>query len=270
MRIKEELYPHSYEPIITRELFEQVKSVREGYKVRPHRWGGLPFVYRGLITCGECGCRITFETKKGKYVYGHCTQSREKHSFKYISEHVITDQVVAIVKSIQIPQDAYEEVSTAMRVAHEDKKKIRAHFLSSVEIEILKYQNRMDKVYEDYLDEKITEDLYKRKSDEYCEKQKNHQYQRDNIELVDDQYFATVSHLLKLAKDAPTHFENAKIEEKREILKTLLSNFTLNGNQLRWEYKKPFDTMAFCTKNSDWLPTIEAVITAIKQDLAVV
>lgn len=38
----------------------RAEAVRNGYKVKKHRWGGLPYSYRGLISCAECGCRITF------------------------------------------------------------------------------------------------------------------------------------------------------------------------------------------------------------------
>ena len=48
MRIKGQLYPHKYETIIPHELFQDAENVRNGYKVKKHRWGGLPYAYRGL------------------------------------------------------------------------------------------------------------------------------------------------------------------------------------------------------------------------------
>jgi len=56
-------------------------------------------------------------------------------------------------------------------------------------------------------------------------------------------------------------------DQKRSILNLIVSNFQLEDKLLRWKYKKPFDLMAFCAKNANWLTTIEEVITAIKQDL---
>lgn len=73
-----------------------------------------------------------------KYIYGHCTQSRQKHNYKYISEQTITEQVITILKSIQIPEYAYRQVSEVLRLAHEDKKRTRTQLLSSMEGEILK------------------------------------------------------------------------------------------------------------------------------------
>src|SRR5690606_5995756 len=92
MRVNGKLYPHKYDRIITERIFEQAKAVRDGYAIKPTRYAGLPYAYRGLISCAECGCRITFEKKKGKYVYGHCTQYKRKHSASYVPEKEFTKQ----------------------------------------------------------------------------------------------------------------------------------------------------------------------------------
>lgn len=103
MRVKGQLYPHKYDTIISHELFLDAEKVRNGYKVKKHRLGGLPYAYRGLISCADCGCRITFEKKKGKYIYGHCTQSKVKHAIQYVAEDKLTAQLAQVFKSIQIP-----------------------------------------------------------------------------------------------------------------------------------------------------------------------
>lgn len=253
MKVKGRLYPHKYEPIISLEQFEAAKRIREGYEVKPHRWGGLPYAYRGLINCFDCGCRITFEKKKGKYVYGHCTQYKTKHKMKYVEESEFTTQLGRLFETIQIPMDAYNQVSEALRSSHEDKKRMRDTTISMLDAEIEKYQKRIEKVYEDYLDEKIPEDLYKRKFEEFRAAQKKAQNKRLNIEQVEDEYYGTVSHLLKLSREAPKLFEKANHEQKRSLINLVLSNLQLKGDQLMWELKKPFDTMAFCSENGNWL-----------------
>ncbi len=258
MRIKGKLYPHKYDAVISRDLFDQVDAIRNGYKITQHRWGGLPYPFRGLIKCAECGCKITFEKKKGLYIYGHCTQSKGKHNAKYVAEDLIDSKIAKLFEDIRIPEDAYNELSVALRMSHEDKKRMRDQTLRTIDTEIEKYQTRIEKVYEDYLDEKIPEQLYQRKFEEYKKTQNSLQNKRLNIEQVEDEYYGTVSHLLKLAKDAPALFSKANNEQKRSIINTVLSNLQLDGDQLRWEYKKPFDTMAFCVNNSSWLRRLDS------------
>ncbi len=264
MRVKGQLYPHKYDTIISHELFLGAKNVRNGCKVKKHRWGGLPYAYRGLISCADCGCRITFEKKKAKYVYGHCTQFKGKHKAQYVSEENLTNQLAKLFKTIQIPAFAYEQVSGALRASHEDKKRMRDTTLATLDAEIEKYQRRMEKVYEDYLDEKIPEALYQRKFDEFRKAQKSVQNKRINIEQIEDDYYGTVNHLLKLSKNATKLFEKANIEQKRSLINIVLSNLQLDGKELRWELKKPFDTMAFCTVSGNWLgvPVWDKLITS--------
>ena len=258
MRVKGQLYPHKYDTIISFELFEQADAVRKGYNVKKHRWAGLPYVYRGLIKCADCGCRITFEKKKGKYIYGHCTQSKGKHPFQYVMEEKLTSQFMKLFESIQIPEYAYEQVSEALRASHEDKKRMHETLARSLDSEIEKYQKRTERVYEDYLDEKIPESLYQRKFDEYRATQKKLQNKRINIELVNDEYYGTATHLLKLSKHAPALFEKASVEQKRSLIDMVLSNLRMDGDLLLWELKKPFDTMAFCSENSIWLRGLDS------------
>lgn len=213
----------------------------------------MPYPYRGLISCAECGCRITFEKKKGLYIYGHCTQYKGKHNARYILEEEFTKQIQVLFESIAIPEEAYQEVELALRQSHEDKKRMRTEHLARIDVEIEKYQTRIERVYEDYLDDLIPKSLYERKFEEYRKAQKSLQNKRINIEQVEDDYYSTVTYLLSIAKQAPTLFEKANPEQKRSLINLVLSNLKLDGDLLRWELKKPFDTMAFCNENSIWL-----------------
>ncbi len=42
MRIKNELYPHKYQPLISKQLFNRVQEVFNGYYIKPSRYGGKP------------------------------------------------------------------------------------------------------------------------------------------------------------------------------------------------------------------------------------
>lgn len=47
-----------------------------------------------MLKCSECGCTVTAEVKKGKYIYYHCTGSQKKCSQKpiYIREEELEKQ----------------------------------------------------------------------------------------------------------------------------------------------------------------------------------
>ena len=72
-----------------------------------------------------------------------------------------------ILKAITIPKQAYIQVSEVLRKSHEEKKQRYLSDMTAIEAEIKKYQLRKEKVYEDYLDNKISEDFYSRKFEEF-------------------------------------------------------------------------------------------------------
>lgn len=82
-------------------------------------------------------------------------------------------------------------------------------------------------MYEDYLDEKIPESLYQKKFDEYREAQEKLKRKREKIELVDDQHYGSVAHLLKLSREAPKLFEKADNEQKRSLTQLYFRTWSL-------------------------------------------
>jgi len=72
MQVKGKLYPHRYPTLISKNTFEKVQDVKNGYKKKKFKYAGKPYIYRGLIRCAQCGLAITPEKHKG-HVYYHCT-----------------------------------------------------------------------------------------------------------------------------------------------------------------------------------------------------
>jgi len=74
-------YKGTHEPLITRELFDEVRvrlKERRTY-IKPAAKKSFPF--RGFLRCGYCGMSITAEEQqgkngKGRYVYYHCSNGR--------------------------------------------------------------------------------------------------------------------------------------------------------------------------------------------------
>lgn len=176
-----------------------------------------------------------------------------RHDLTYVNEDKITAQVMSILKAISIPKEALIQVSEVLRKSYEETKRQYVSDVTAIDAEIKKYQSRKEKVYEDYLDNKISEDFYTRKFEEFSVKAKLKQEQRESLELANDEYYGTVSHLLRLAHNAENLFQKANHEQKRAILNIVVSNLELDGDLLRWKYKKPFEMMAFCSESNSWL-----------------
>ena len=88
--------------IISKSLFEKVQKIlSNNSRPRPQIHN---FAYTGLMKCGECGCSITAETKRG-VTYYRCTKKRGSCSQKYIKEENLENEFKTIIDEYSIPKE---------------------------------------------------------------------------------------------------------------------------------------------------------------------
>ena len=105
MKIKGELYPHKYQPLIPKALFNKCQEVMLGYHKKPFKYASKPFVLRGMIKCADCDCTITPETTKG-HIYYSCTNYRGCHKKRdYIREEDLMKPICNVLKNIRLPDN---------------------------------------------------------------------------------------------------------------------------------------------------------------------
>jgi site-specific DNA recombinase len=97
---KNSIVPHFYETIVSKQDFDKVQEILNGYNKKPYKYAGLNYTYRGMIQCADCGCTITPEKKKGKYIYYHCTGYKGKHGNAWVREEDLTEQFAQFFDSI--------------------------------------------------------------------------------------------------------------------------------------------------------------------------
>ena len=250
----EKEYPHKYDLVISRQLYDKVQEVKAGYHKKHFKFAGLPYHYRGLIRCADCGCMITPEKKKGKYVYYHCTQYNGKHATKWLREEDLTKQFSDVFKGLQMPREVVEDITQSLREAHKDKSHFHRSILEGYQTEYQKYEERIEKMYEDKLDGRITDDYYDQKRQEYRAKQKELQDKMTKLHYADEEYYITADYLLQLASRAYELFESSEVQEKRQLLKLTLQNLKLEGSLVRYDLLKPFDKIALFASRQQWLP----------------
>jgi len=247
-------YPHNYETIICRELFDEVQRIKAGYMKKHSKFAGLPYIYRGMISCATCGCMITPEIKKGKYVYYHCTGYKGNHKSGYVREEELTAQFARMYKNLQIPPDVIEQIVGTLRNSHQDKTQFHSTMLQSYQGDYQKYETRIEKMYEDKLDGKITEGVFNKLSENYRLKQQELRGEISKLGVADEEYYITAEYILKLANRAYDLFMSSEADEKRQLIKMTLQNLKLDGRKIDFELVKPFDQVFACTNRQSWLP----------------
>lgn len=253
MRIKGELYPHRYQPLISKELFDKCQTVMKGYHKKPFKYAGKLFVLRGMIKCADCGCTITPETHKG-HIYYSCTNYRGFHKNRiYIREEELLAPVYEILKNIRLSDEKIKEITEDLKTMNQAKNEFHRQSLATLRKEYDQIENRISNAFDLLTDGSITKDMFNKKLKEYKEKQAEIETKMNQYTDADENFYLTANMVLNLAKRVYEIFQNSEVEEKRQLLNFLLQNLKLQGKNLVFELKTPFDTVLQASKCSNLL-----------------
>jgi len=249
-------YRGSHQPLISRDLFEQVQGVihrrpRSRYPKQRH-------AFMGLLTCAQCGCAITAERKKGKYVYYHCTDHHGGCDNTYIREEQLSDLLGGAIKSIQITRELAEEIETALRMDDAAAEERRRRSLDQLEDRHMTVLSKLDRGYDDFLAGRISEEFWKRKSQEWEAEASAINDERARFEQARPLVTVTAQKILELANQAETLYKSQNSVEQRRLLETVLSNCTFDRGTLCPTYTKPFDLLVQGNKTGDWLLRLDS------------
>lgn len=75
---------------------------------------------------------------------------------------------------------------------------------------------------------------------------------------AENNYYITAKYLLEIAQRAHELFESSIVEEKRQLLKLVLSKLEIDNEKLLWKLNKPFDLMIECNDRHLWRPQRES------------
>jgi len=85
------------------------------------------------VSCGHCGCALTAELKRGKYVYYHCTSHKGKCDERYVREEELARQFGEALAAIRMDAEVSERVVTALKASHGDEKRYHDETITALQ-----------------------------------------------------------------------------------------------------------------------------------------
>lgn len=240
MEIKGVIYDGKHEPIIDIETFNKVQKMFNYPRARNHN---VEFAYVGLITCGYCGCQMTAELKKGKYVYYHCTGKRGGKCKKdYIREEQLDKVFMELINKLPNPNDGlFEDLKIAIKEVRKIKSEYEGTSLEEIQKQIARLNNRLEKLYEDKVDGIISREYWQEKHNEW-HAQKDNLINKLKIISSTAKNFDEGSNLLEnFCKYAQDEFLRSSAKKKQAILKMLGSNFFYKDKKVSVVLTSVFD-----------------------------
>jgi site-specific DNA recombinase len=244
-------YKGTHEPLVSPELFRRAQDTFAGRnkpKYRKHN-----FAFAGLLTCAHDGCTVTTELQKGKYVYYRCSHGRGKCPLPYMREQDVSDRLGELLKRIYVPETIARTVVDSLRADLHCSEQKRQEQVAGLRQRLAALRTRMDQLYEDKLEEKITEAFWTHKQAEYSEQERSIETTLSSLDSpITPEHVLTVERTFELAQKAHALYLTRNHEERGQLLKTVLLNCATDGVSLSPTYRKPFDLIFRRAKNEEW------------------
>lgn len=233
-------YQGTHQPLVSQETWQNVQSVLDGRSVSNIRAVPLRFAFTGLVTCGHCGCAVVAQMVRERYIYYHCSGFKGKCPEKYAREETLVQAFAEQLARLQIDEEVLLLVSRALREANADRSMERQETLKRLRAEADRFQERLDRLYVDHIDGRITADTHDRMASAWREERASVQAQIEAFANADNAYIDDGIALLELARKAHRSFKSQSPEAKNAALKLLLSNSSWANGTMAVTFREPF------------------------------
>jgi site-specific DNA recombinase len=251
MRVNGELFPGCYEPIVSKDLFDEVQLVMAGRAKKQHnRKHDFPFI--GFIHCASCGCAITAEKQKGHHYY-RCTKKRGKcEERKYLREESLLEQAKKIVEQVSLPDEWAEKMLQKLNTEKTEQKieirvAVQHHRKEKREIE-----GKLSELLNLRLEGVLDTPEYIAKKNSLTSRKLQIEQKIKDAERGENDWLEPMREIILRSRDAKILLSKGKPEEYPTFLRNVGSNFLLKRNALRWEPRAGWRILAKSARFSTW------------------
>ena len=177
------IFKDVHEPIIERAVFEQVQQKR-GNKMRKRQAkDGERSMFSGLLVCADCGSNLHFHFNQGnpEIKYFNCSNYKGNRgtcgSTHYVRvdflEQVVLGEIRRLTKYAGLYEDDFlKEVIGHSRQAEETERRLKEKELKSLLARDDELDGLFERIYEDNVSGKLSDDRFAKMSRRYEEEQK--------------------------------------------------------------------------------------------------
>ncbi len=249
-RYNGELHEGSHEPLISRELFEQVQQVmaRRG-RAHAKRKHLFPFV--GLLRCGECGGAITAERQKGHHYY-RCTKKKRPCHQPYLREEALAAQLRQAVQTASLP-DAWAE---KMLKKIGDWKGMEAHAsgaaVQPLEDKLAALEAKLERLLDTHLDGVVSREEYATRKEKLLLEKSALSARLAEVERQGNHWLEPLERFVRAAHQAHSVASGENLEALKEWTTRIGSNLRLASRTVHLSYENPWRLAAARGRSATW------------------
>ncbi len=151
-----------------------------------------------------------------------------------------------MIQSLRFAPETLDWITSALKERHQDEKRFHDESVQRLQGEYSRLQNRIDRMYVDKLDGRVSDEFFDQKSTEWRQEKAAVRQNLEQHEHANQSYLQEGVAILKLANRAAELFEKQSTSEKRRLLDFVLSNSTYGG------LRCPSELVDLCWSEVNW------------------
>lgn len=186
------IFENTHEPIIDKSTFDIVQKIRENRK-RPTKMGEMP-MFSGILYCADCGKKLSFHRRvndpdsKHNFVCSNYRSNTHNCSMRYIRNVVVEQLVLENLREVVSYVKAYEDEFVQMVMDADIKQKNKElakkkRLLSDKEKRYVQLDGLFQRVYEDNISGRLSDERFMKLSQGYETEQKELQAEIESLHM---------------------------------------------------------------------------------------
>jgi site-specific DNA recombinase len=226
-----ETYEGKHEPLISKALFDRVQEAMR-QKTKPKTPSLKPYLYRGFLRCGECGCWITTETQKGNN-YLRCTKRVKKDcSQRYVREDAFALQVDAYLCRLTLPPGDADWIRGELEKERDEDTSAGLVATEAIRLHIKDDEERMERLMQGYIANALSLEEYRKAKARIINEKKQKEENLAELERHRSGWFEPAIRFANDLKTAEIVASSHDDAEKLKFAKSTGSNFRLVNREL--------------------------------------
>jgi hypothetical protein len=266
-------YEGKHERIISAVLFADAQIERRGLRlIRTDAEHGV--FSGGWMRCALCECTIVYDPKtklnrrtgeKKTFHYYHCSNGKRLHINQRgmnIPESKLWEQFDRAVDLISVSDELADAIAKGMNEDHRRAVATASDIIKRQKGTLQAITEREDRAYDDMIAGTLDQEGFKRQVQRLRE-------ERNRVSLfiqeaqrqIHGGYRENIQSVLELAKSAKSLYVSRSPWEKRDFLERILSNPVLEGSSVRYQLRKPFNTLSIINQSGEWRAQLDNLRT---------
>lgn len=259
MVIRGEKMPHNSEPLISKSLFDKVQEQLSGKAIHTQtpEYSSIPFAFRGLVKCANCGCTISSEThtkKSGRvYRYLRCAHSKGNCNQILVSEKVLLQQLNdEVFSKLKLTYSIVEPLKKCVQKKLLEESEANAVMKRQITNELNQLNAREQRVKDSFFNGDITREEWQEEKAIIVAKREELQRTAEKYADISKDIQVTVNEILDIAATVSDIMKKADPTQQNNLLGLILKDCYLDGQKLVYTLNKPFDKLINIQNSDNW------------------